>query len=162
MKKFWYIIPAIVLTAVSCTSTSYTGASNDDLYYRPSEEQVTASAATVQAASTDPSYYDNIFAADTLIADEYNPDSEYLAYNTGSEAAVVNNYYGSSAAERIYLFNDSFYPYWQDPYYYSPFSLSLSFGFGFGFGYGGYYGYPYGYYPYYSDWYSPYYYPYYG
>ncbi len=93
MKQFWYIIPAILVTASSCTSTSYTGASNDDLYYRPSEKPVTATQST-QTKSADQTYYDNIFAADTLIADEYIPDNEYLAYNAGSEAAVVNNYYG--------------------------------------------------------------------
>jgi len=55
-------------------------------------------------------------------------------------AAVVNNYYGASAAERIYLFNDGFYPYWD---YYSPFSFSSHFGLGYGFGLGFGWGYPY-------------------
>src|SRR5690606_15653765 len=67
---------------------------------------------------------------------------------------IVNNYYGG-AADRIYLFNDDyFYPYWRDPFYYSPFSMRL----GFGYGYWGSYGSPYswGYDPFYYDYYSPY------
>ncbi|MBE0678049.1 MAG: hypothetical protein IH592_04720, partial [Bacteroidales bacterium] len=77
MKKFWYIIPAIFVTASSCTSLSFTGTSNDDLYYRPSEQPVTTAQVPVQAAVGGQIYYDNIFAADTLIADEYIPDNEY-------------------------------------------------------------------------------------
>jgi hypothetical protein len=158
MKKFWYIIPATLVIASSCTSLIYTGVSNDDLYYRPSEQPVTA---VVQTAGDGQIYYDNIFAADTLIADEYIPDNEYMASNADAGTTVVNNYYSSGASERIYLFNDNFYPYWRDPFYFSPFSARLSFGYG----YRGMYGYPYswGYDPFWSDYYSPwsYYNPYY-
>ncbi|HPE22661.1 MAG TPA: hypothetical protein PLK17_01600, partial [Bacteroidales bacterium] len=70
MKRFWYIIPAIILISSACSSVRFTGATNDDLYYRPSENPVTV--ATVQERN-DGQYYDNIFAADTLIADEYIP-----------------------------------------------------------------------------------------
>ena len=163
MKKFWYIIPVILMAGRACSSLRFTGTVNDDLYYRPSDQPVIITERTAEARSTDQTYYDNIFAADTLIADEYIPDSEYAEYAAGSEAAIVNNYYGSSAAERIYLFNDDyFYPYWRDPFYFSPFSMRLNFGYS-------YWGYPYyrSYDPFWYDWYSPYsyyspYYSYYG
>ena len=155
MKRFWYIIPAVLLTTGACTSLRYSGAYNDDLYYRPSENPVTVAEATVQTRSADQSYYDNIYAADTLVADEFIPDNEASAYAAAGETTVVNNYYGS-AAERIYLFNDDyFYPYWRDPFYFSPYSLRL----GFSYGYWSPYYSPYymGYYdPFWYDWYSPY------
>ncbi|TFH46709.1 MAG: hypothetical protein E4G92_06080, partial [Bacteroidia bacterium] len=163
MKKFKYIIPIILVAASSCTSQLYTGAVYDDLYYRASDQPVVA----VQVNSPERSaekYYDNIFAGDTLIADEYFPYDEYLAQEgTLGNTSVVNNYYDyMSPSDQIYLFNDSyFYPYWRDPFYYSPFSSRLSFGYN-------YYGSPffsgmydpfwydsYMYNPYYS--YSPYY-----
>lgn len=160
MKKFRYIIPVILVIASSCTSQLYTGTTDDDLYYRPSGEPVVAVQTTTPAGTTD-QYYDNMLAGDTLIADDYVPSEAYLS-GTGADASVVNNYYGASAAERIYLFNDGFYPYWD---YYSPFSFSMSYGYGFGSGFGWgypYYGYGYGgYYPYYRYGYGGYY-PYYG
>ena len=82
MKKFWYIIPVILVTGSSCSSLRFTGAVNDDLYYRPSDQPVIVTERTVEARSTDQTYYDNIFAADTLIADEYIPDGEYAEYAT--------------------------------------------------------------------------------
>src|SRR5659263_595063 len=159
MKKLRYIIPVILVIASSCTSQLYTGTTDDDLYYRPSDQPVVAVQTTTPAGTTD-QYYDNMLAGDTLIADDYVPSDAYLS-GTGADAAVVNNYYGGSAAERIYLFNDGFYPYWD---YYSPFSLGMSYGYGFGssFGWGyPYYGYGYGRYnPYYGygyGGYNPYY-----
>jgi hypothetical protein len=166
MKKFRYIIPVILVVASSCTSQLYTGTADDDLYYRPSDEPVVAVQTATPAGTTD-QYYDNMLAGDTLIADDYVPSASYLS-GTGADASVVNNYYGASAAERIYLFNDGFYPYWD---YYSPYSLNMSFGFGYGlgmsFGWGyPYYGYGYGgynpYYPYYGYGYGGYYDPYWG
>ncbi len=164
MKKFRYIIPVILVAASSCTSQLYTGTVEDDLYYSPSDEPVVAVQTAAPAGTTD-QYYDNMLAGDTLIADDYVPTESYLS-GTGADAAVVNNYYGASAAERIYLFNDGFYPYWD---YYSPFSFNMSFGYGFGIGFGWgypYYGYGYGgyspYYPYYGYGYGGYYDPYWG
>ncbi|MCU0377054.1 MAG: hypothetical protein MUC78_02240, partial [Bacteroidales bacterium] len=164
MKNLAYIIPAVIIIASSCSSPSSLGVTNDDLYFRPSDEQVVIAETTVANKSSDQLYYDNIFASDTLVADNYVPAEEYAAqYGTGTDATIVNNYYGGSAAERVYLFNDGIYPYWNEPYY-SPFSLSLSFGIGYGFGMGFGYGYPY--YPYSYGWYDPFwgypYYPYYG
>ncbi len=166
MKRFWYIIPAILVITSSCSSLRFTGASYDDVYFRPSENPVTVASTTVPERSADQSYYNNIYAADTLIADQYLPEDEYSAYAAEGETTVVNNYYGS-AAERIYLFNDDyFYPYWRDPFYFSPYSMRLSFGYGYGywspFGSPYYWGYDpfwYDYYPYsyYSPFYSPYY-----
>ena len=154
MKKFLYIIPVILLTASSCSSLRFTGAVSDDLYYRPSDQPVVVEKSTTVVRGADQAYYDNIFAADTLIADEYIPENEYVDYASAGEATVINNYYGSSAAERIYLFNsDYFYPYWRDPFYFSPFSMS----YGLGYGYYRPYGYSYwGYDPFWYDWYSPY------
>ncbi|MDX9926398.1 MAG: hypothetical protein RBT28_03425, partial [Bacteroidales bacterium] len=154
MKRFWYIIPAILVITSACSSLRFTGANNDDLYYRPSENPVAVAGPTVQDRNAGQSYYDNIYAGDTLIADEFVPDDEYSAYAAAGEPTIVNNYYGG-AADRIYLFNDDyFYPYWRDPFYYSPFSMRL----GFGYGYWGSYGSPYswGYDPFYYDYYSPY------
>lgn len=149
MKRFWYIIPVILVVTSACSSLRFTGATNDDLYYRPSEAPVTVVAAEDRNTGQ---YYDNIFAADTLIADEYIPDNEYEEY-AATEATVINNYYGSPS-ERIYLFNDYFHPYWRDPFYYSPFSVRLNFGYGYS---PYYYGYdPFYYDPFYYDWYSPY------
>ncbi|MCJ7821450.1 MAG: hypothetical protein MUP53_09615, partial [Bacteroidales bacterium] len=168
MKNFKYIIPIILVAASSCTSQLYTGAVYDDLYYRASDQPVVAIQANSPERSTE-KYYDNIFAGDTLIADEYLPYDEYLAQEgTLGNTSVVNNYYDyMSPSDQIYLFNDSyFYPYWRDPFYYSPFSSRLSFGYNYygypffsgmydPFGYDSYMYRPYMYDPYYS--YSPYY-----
>jgi hypothetical protein len=77
MKRFWYIIPAILVITSACSSLRFTGTTNDDLYYRPSEAPVTVATAEDRNAGQ---YYDNIFADDTLIADEYIPDNEYEEY----------------------------------------------------------------------------------
>ncbi len=131
MKKFRYIIPVILVAASSCTSQLFTGTAYDDLYYRESDQPVVA----VQQNSPDRTteqYYDNIFAGDTLIADEYVPYDESVAQEVIlKDGARDNNYYNYlSPSDQIYLFNDSyFYPYWRDPFYFSPFSTRLSFGY---------------------------------
>ncbi|HQB52105.1 MAG TPA: hypothetical protein PLX62_04280, partial [Bacteroidales bacterium] len=160
MKRFFYIIPVILVIASACSSLRFTGAYyNDDLYYRPSENTVAVTASTVQGRNDGQAYYDNIYAADTLIADEYVPADEYSEYAAGGEQTIVYNYYGS-AADRIYLFSDDyFYPYWRDPFYYSPFSLRLSLGYGYWGPYGSFYSW--GYDPFYYDYYYPYSYSYY-
>lgn len=158
MKRCFYIIPAVLVIASACSSLRFTGANNDDLYYRPSENTVAVTTTIAQGRIDGQAYYDNIYAGDTLIADEYVPVDEYSAYAAADEQTIVNNYYGS-VADRIYLFSDDyFYPYWRDPFYYSPFSMRL----GLGYGYWGPYTslYSWGYDPYYYDYYYPYYYPY--
>lgn len=131
MKKIRYIIPVILVAASSCTSQLFTGNAYDDLYYRESDQPVVA----VQQNSPDRTteqYYDNIFAGDTLIADEYVPYDASVAQEVIlKEGSADNNYYNYlSPSDQIYLFNDSyFYPYWRDPFYFSPFSTRLSFGY---------------------------------
>lgn len=131
MKKFRYIIPVILVAASSCTSQLFTGTAYDDLYYRESDQPVVA-AQQNSPDRTKEQYYDNIFAGDTLIADEYVPYDEYLSQEAIlKDGSADNNYYNYlSPSDQIYLFNDSyFYPYWRDPFYFSPFSTRLSFGY---------------------------------
>lgn len=147
MKNFRYIIPAILVITSSCSSQLFTGVTNDDLYYRASDQPVTTVQKNETALASDQQYYDNIFAADTLIADEYVPYEEFSVQETPSAGtSVINNYYGVSPSDQIYLFGNYFYPYWRDPFYYSPFYS--------GFYVGNYFGYS----PYYWDYYDPFYY----
>jgi len=177
MKALSYIIVLMLLVLSSCSSTLYTGAENDDLYYMASDKPVVSEKHAVnnRVAEKDlkaDSYYDNIYSADTLVTDQYSVPSDY------DDQIIVNNnmggsgydYYDDSYANRINMFyGNSFYPYWHDPFYFSygyPYS-GLSFGFNFGYGFGFGFGYPYyGYNPYYWDpyyYYGGYYgYPYYG
>jgi hypothetical protein len=193
MKALLYISFLMLFILSSCSSTLYTGAENDDLYYSASDKPVVSDRAAVNNPVAEKelkanSYYDNVYAADTLVTDKYSVPSDYddqIAANNSNPGSMSGNgydYYDDSYSNRINMFSGNYYyPYWQDPYYYGygygypygglSFGFNFGYGFGFGFGYGypyygyGYpyygYGYPYYGYPYYGYGYYPYY-PYYG
>ncbi len=78
-------------------------------------------------------YYDNVYASDTLVADDYadavdlnssivdnNYDNGgYDYYDNFSYTGRLNSFYGNS-----------FYPYWRDPYYFGGGYSSFGYGFG--------------------------------
>ena len=187
MKALYYIFGLALLTLVSCTSKLYVGTEYDDLYYVSSDQPVYAVEASrgqiVESNLQSGEYYDNIYANDTLVADEYrnaadidNPGAysrEYDYYDNYSYSGRLRNFYGNY-----------FYPYWRDPFYYSWYPFGYSYGYRafpyyygyydpffydsyfydpFYYRYGGFYNsYYFGYYPgFYTGFYSSYYYPYY-
>lgn len=186
MKALYYIFGLALLTLVSCTSKLYVGTEYDDLYYVSSDQPVYAVETRGQIVESNlqsGEYYDNIYANDTLIADEYrnasdynNPDAysrEYDYYDNYSYSGRLRNFYGNY-----------FYPYWRDPFYYSWYPFGYYYGYRafpyyygyydpffydsyfydpFYYRYGGFYNsYYFGYYPgFYTGFYSSYYYPYY-
>jgi len=186
MKTLLYISALALLILGSCTSSLYTGAEYDDLYYTPSDQPSVKANPPAKQQNADKTqktdeYYDNIYAADTLVSDEYsdavdeNIMSDNGMYGDGSGFNYDNYYSYSGRLNNFY--GNYFNPYWRDPYYmygypYPTYGLGLSysFGFSFGFGYPYYYGYGYPYYGYggYYDYYPYYgygyggYYPYYG
>jgi hypothetical protein len=193
MKALYYLTAITLLTLGSCSSGLYVAREYDDLYFVASDQPV----ATTILADRRPQvgtlkseeYYDNIYAADTLVSSDYTDALSYndanINYYSGSGGGIYDYYdgYYSSRINRFY--GNYFNPYWRDPFYYgygySPFSLSFGYGFGspylnpyygyydpffydsyyYGYGsmYGGYYGSYYS--PYYNPWYSRYYSPYY-
>jgi hypothetical protein len=189
MKAVNYISILLLLVLGSCSSGLYTGFEYDDLYYLPSDKPATKVQAPVskQIAEGDlkaEEYYDNIYAADTLVSDDYsnaiNYDDAALNENYGgTEYNYYDNYSYTGRLRRFY--GNYFYPYWRDPFYSSYGWPSMNFGYGspysfydpfmydpfyYDYGYSGYYGgyYPgnYGYYggyysPFYSSFYNPYY-----
>ena len=187
MKALLYISFLMLFILSSCSSTLYTGAENDDLYYSASDKPVVSERAAVNNPVAEKelkanSYYDNVYAADTLVTDKYSVPSDYddqIAANNNNPGSMSGNgydYYDDSYSNRINMFYGNYFnPYWQDPFYFGygypygglSFGFNFGYGFGFGFGYGyPYYGYGYGYpyygygYPYYGYGYP--YYPYYG
>ena len=189
MKAFKYIPVLALFVATSCSTSMYvrSGGEFDDLYYRPSQKQVVSSAAIASGKAEDRTlqsseYYNNKYAADTLVSDEYYSalgyDEVYTDEN-GHTTYVNNNYYESAAdnfsyANRITMFHGNyFYPYWRSSlyygwnyypnYYYDPFYYDYYYPYYYP--YSSYYGY-YGYYGYYNpywyryDYYYPYYYSY--
>jgi hypothetical protein len=154
MKAFHSIFGVALLTLASCSSGLYVGTEYDDLYYQSTDKPVVR----VQSAGNQPivegdlradNYYDNIYAADTLVSKDFSDAVEY------DNTVVNNNYYFddysySGRLRRFY--GNYFYPYWRDPFYMMP-----------SFGYSYFYsGYPYYYNPYYYDpfYYDPFYYGY--
>jgi len=145
MKAFHSIFGVVLLTLASCSSGLYVGTEYDDLYYQSSDKPVVR----VQSTDNQPivegdlkadNYYDNIYAADTLVSNEFSNAADY------NDAGVYNNYYDNySYSGRLSRFyGNYFYPYWRDPFYMMP-----SFGFNY---YGGYpYYNPYSYDPFYYD-----------
>ena len=187
MKAFSYIAVPIIMILSSCSSALYTGAEYDDLYYSASDKPVVKENIPVNEQIADnqlkaDSYYDNVYAADTLVTDKYSLPSDYddqVVVNNSNMGGSGYDYYDDSYSNRINMFyGNSFYPYWQDPFYFnSGFSygypyygmgMGMGFGMGFGIGFGFGYGYPYYGYPYYGYPYYDYYgyggccYPYYG
>ena len=76
MKAINYISLAALLVSGACTSSLYTGVEYDDLYFLPSDRAVTAVRSpekqVVEGNLKTAEYYDNIYAADTLMSDEYS------------------------------------------------------------------------------------------
>ena len=92
MKAINYISVLALLALASCTSRVYTGLEYDDLYYRPSDQPVARanSPAVNQPAERNlqsKDYYDNIYAADTLVSDEY---SDAANKNAASNQNIYN------------------------------------------------------------------------
>jgi hypothetical protein len=148
MKTLSYILVVSLLVLGSCTSSLYTGTEYDDLYYQSTDKPVTkvrpsASDQIPDASLKSGDLYDNIYAADTLVSDEYSNAVDY------DQAAVDNNYDNNGSGYDYYnnysytgrlrsFYGNYFDPYWRDPFYFS-----------YGYPYSG-YGYGYGY-PYFND-----------
>ena len=95
-------------------------------------------------------YYDNVYAADTLVTDKYSVPSDYddqIVVNNNNMGGSGYDYYDDSYSNRINMFYGNYFnPYWQDPYYfnfgfnygypYMGFGMNFGYGFGIGFGYG--------------------------
>jgi hypothetical protein len=180
MKALSHIALLIALVLSSCTPALYTGAEYDDLYYSAADKPVVTERTVVSTQTPEKElkaneYYDNVYAADTLVTDKYSVPSDYddqVVVNNSNMSGSGYDYYDDSYANRINMFygGNYFNPYWQDPFYmnfgynygYPYFGFGLNFGYGFGIGFGwGYGGYPYYGYPYYGYGYYPYYDPYY-
>lgn len=154
MKAVYYFFGFALLTLGSCSSGLYVGTEYDDLYYQDSDQPVTrvVPAGYQSVAEGDlrsGGYYNNIYASDTLVSDEYAS-----AIDSSMNNQIINNYYGTdSYTGRLRTFYGNYFnPYWRDPFYYSGFP---SIGLGFSFGYPYYYsGFPY----YNSYFYDPFYY----
>jgi len=187
MKVSNYITILALLVLGSCTSSLYTGVEYDDLYYLPSDQPVATVRTPVKKQITEGTlkseeYYDNIYAADTLVSDEYSDAVDYddAIISNAKDVDIYNYYDNYSYAGRLNRFYGNYFnPYWRDPFYYGWGYPSMSFRFGgypyyssfydpfyydpfyssyYGGYYGGYYGnyYGYGYSPYSSYYYSPY------
>ena len=133
MKALLYILVLVLLTMGSCTSSLYTGAEYDDLYYLASDKPVVTAKLPVneQIAAGNlnaEDYYDNIYAADTLVSDEYSDAVDYddqIIINNNNYTAGYDYFNNYSYAGRLRRFYGNYFdPYWRDP-------------FGYGFGYGG-------------------------
>ena len=148
------IVPIVgMLILGSCSSSLYTGAEYDDLYYSGEDQQPvartdrSANERYIDEDQNNDVYYDNIYAEDTLVSSEYSDAVDY-----DDQIIINNNNYGSgydyynnySYTGRLRRFHGYFDPYWRDPFYYG-YSSPFSYGFGFG-------------YPFYGSYYSPYYY----
>ena len=171
MKASHYILVLILFTLGSCTSSLYTGAEYDDLYYLASDEPVISARQytnnqIVEQTLTSPDYYDNIYTADTLISDEYYDAVDYddaLIINNNNYSSGYDYYDNYSYTGRLRRFHSNYFnPYWRDPFYFNYGYPSFSYRFGYGgfpyYGYNSYYMDPfYGYGGYYGDYYGSYY-----
>ncbi len=185
MKAIYYFtaIAILTLTLDSCSSGRYVAREYDDLYFIASDQQavsvvVTEAGRIPEGTLRAEEYYDNIYAADTLVSEEYSDAVDYddaLIYNYDDRGRQYDYYGGNYYSGRLSRFYGNYFnPYWRDPFYYgfgfSPFSYSFGYR-----GFPSYYGfydpfyydsfyYPYSSYysGYYGGFYSPYYYsPYY-
>jgi hypothetical protein len=167
MKALSYILVLLLFVLGSCTSSLYTGGEYDDLYYTASDKPVVKAKSSVNDRVADGTlksdeYYDNIYAADTLVLDDYADaiDFNNSIDNNNNYGGGYDYYNNSSYAGRMRRFNGNYFdPYWRDPFYfdygYSPFGYNYGFGgypynyspyYGYGGMYGDYYGYGGGYY----------------
>lgn len=163
MKALLYIFGIVTLTLASCSSGLYVGTEYDDLYRLPSDQPVARVQTNVNRQIAEGNlrsddYYNNIYAADTLVSNEYSDavDTENAGIYDNNLLRDYGYYDNYSYAGRLRRFYGNYFdPYWRDPFYSSWYP---SFGLGF------YSGFPsYGYYnPYYYDYYDPFFYnPYY-
>ena len=138
MKTLTYIFVLVTLTLASCSSSLYTGAEYDDLYYTSSDKPVTvkksANNQIVEGNLKNQDYYNNIYASDTLVSDQYsyavssNDSTVYDNNNYGTGNDYYDNY---SYTGRLRRFHGNYFdPYWRDPFYYD-FGYP-SFGYGMG------------------------------
>ena len=133
MKTASQIFIIALLTLVSCTSRLYTGAEYDDLYYLPSDKPVARDNSSVNeqiAAGNTQSknYYDNIYAADTLVSDQYSDAVDYdnQANNNDVNSNQGYDYYDAYPySSRLRMFYGNYF----DPFY-------LDYGMGLGYQYG--------------------------
>jgi len=107
MKAVFKISLVALLALGSCTSGLYTGVEYDDLYYSASDKPLVSSRQSakdriVSEKLNSDEYYDNIYAADTLVSDEYSDAVDYdnqiienNSYNNGYE--YYNDYSYSCA-----------------------------------------------------------------
>lgn len=166
MKALHYISFLMVLILGACSSRLYVGSEYDDLYYVPSDNPKIVREAPLneqiaQGNLKAEPYYDNIYAADTLISDRISDAVDYdevNVYNNNNTSAFeyMDDLSYTNRLSRFY--GNYFNPYWRDPFYswgYSPFSFSFNYGFGFP-----YWGSRFNYSPYYYDpfYYDPFYY----
>jgi hypothetical protein len=152
MKATNYIFGLALLTLASCSSGLYVGTEYDDLYYVSSDQPVTQARTSERNQISEGnlqsgSYYDNIYAADTLVSEEYSDAVDYA--DAGSYDNRYDYYDGSYSGRLNRFYGNYFNPYWRDPFYSS---FYPSFGFN-----SFYSGFPYSHYdPFYYDYYSPY------
>jgi hypothetical protein len=146
MKTLSQILVLALLTLGSCTSSLYTGAEYDDLYYLPSDKPVAKSNSSVNDKITEGTlknkdYYDNIYAADTLVSDQYSDAVNYdnqvnnSNYSNGEGFDYYNDYPYSNRLRMFY--GNYFNPYWRDPFYLDyGMGMGMGMGYGYGMGYG--------------------------
>ena len=82
MKALYYIFGIALLTLASCSSGLYVGTEYDDLYYQSSDQpvmkvQTVTSKSVTEGDLKSEAYYDNIYAADTLVSKEYSDAVDY-------------------------------------------------------------------------------------
>src|SRR5450759_1047751 len=82
MKTLYQIFILALLTLSSCTSTLYRGAESDDLYYLPSDKPIAKDKSSVNEQIAEGNlkgndYYNNIYAADTLVSEQYSDAVDY-------------------------------------------------------------------------------------
>lgn len=155
MKAFTYISGLALLVLSSCSSGLYTSREYDDLYYTSSDREAEGTTVIVRNRPVErdlraEEYYDNIYAADTLVSEEY---AEAAANGMDAQGgSIINNYYyDNSYSSRLRMFYGNYFdPYWRDPFYYSYFPYAA-------YSYGG-WGYPYSYSLYDPFYYDPYFY----
>lgn len=162
MKAYFYIpIIAVFSLLASCNSALYTGSGEyDDLYYSSSDESPadtrTSGNVAREGVLKSDQYFNNIYAADTLVSQEYADAVDIDNLNSSGDGTY--DYYDDySYASRLRRFHGNYFdPYWRDPFYYgmySPFRYSFGMGFGYPhYGYSSFYD-PYYYDPFYSDYY---------
>ena len=98
MKATNYIFGLALLTLASCSSGLYVGTEYDDLYFVSSDQPVTQARTSERNQISESnlrsgSYYDNIYAADTLVSEEYSDAVDYA--DVGSYDNRYDYYDGS-------------------------------------------------------------------